>query len=407
MTDWLTASAMLLSGVIVGFMIVYSMKRSGARREDGRRDLEAKRDALVDALRNETNETERARLEIEAANVLRQLDGIPPATGNRQPSTPRPRDPATSQLKGFLWGATSVAAVAGILWFVTQSAKPRDENQPVTGNVAPAAVQQSQQGSDATVRSLEESVRAKPDDLVARDDLAKAYLDRDNLMAVFEQTQFVLQRAPDDPRALTYQGIVRIGMGQVAGAVTMLQRAIKNDPSSVDAYVALAFGQLQLGKEKEAEEAIREAVRRHPEEQARLAQIFDKMRAQRAGAAAPSMPDAPPTPASNGTPVHVTLQLESGAAPAANGVIYVIARAAGQTAGPPAAVKRLALAAFPMTIELSSADSMMGQPLPDKMRIEARIDSDGNAMTRDPADPHAAQDGVTAGAAVTLVLRKQ
>jgi hypothetical protein len=227
-------------------------------------------------------------------------------------------------------------------------------------------------------------------------------------MAVFEQTQFVLQRAPDDPRALTYQGIVRIGMGQVADAVKMLQRAIKNDPSSVDAYVALAFAQLQLGKEKEAEEAIREAVRRHPEEQARLAQIFDKMRAQRSGggaAAAPATAQAQP-PASNGTPVHVTLQLASGVASPANGVIYVIARAAGETAGPPAAVKRLPLGAFPMTFDLSSADSMMGQPLPDKMRIDARIDGDGNAMTRDPADPQAAQDGVTAGAAVTLVLRK-
>ena len=43
--------------------------------------------------------------------------------------------------------------------------------------------------------------------------------------------------------------------------------------------------------------------------------------------------------------------------------------------------------------------------LPDRIRIEARLDSDGDAMTKNPSDPKAEQDGVSAGATVALVLK--
>jgi hypothetical protein len=90
---------------------------------------------------------------------------------------------------------------------------------------------------------------------------------------------------------------------------------------------------------------------------------------------------------------------------ATRGMIFIIARAAGVTAGPPAAVKRLPISSFPLSVDLTSADSMMGQPLPAKMRIEARIDSDGDPLTRDPKDPSAVLDGVTMGQTVSLTLK--
>jgi len=68
-------------------------------------------------------------------------------------------------------------------------------------------------------------------------------------------------------------------------------------------------------------------------------------------------------------------------------------------------VKRMQVGSFPVTLQLSSADSMMGQPLPDKFRLEARLDSDGDAMTRTPADPSAMQNDVAPGASVKLALK--
>ena len=86
-------------------------------------------------------------------------------------------------------------------------------------------------------------------------------------------------------------------------------------------------------------------------------------------------------------------------------MVFLIARPAGVTAGPPVAVKRVNVTSFPVTVDLTQSDSMMGQPLPPKMRLEARLDSDGDAMTKNPSDPSAVIDAVSTGSAVKLGLQ--
>src|SRR5713226_10034012 len=105
MTDWLSASAMLLAGVIVGAMFLYAMRRRQASGTDlERADLEAKRDALIARLR----EAPDPALEIEAAEVLRKLDNVAPALLPARAGKSAGATPPPSQLKGFLWGAGSV-----------------------------------------------------------------------------------------------------------------------------------------------------------------------------------------------------------------------------------------------------------------------------------------------------------
>jgi len=48
---------------------------------------------------------------------------------------------------------------------------------------------------------------------------------------------------------------------------------------------------------------------------------------------------------------------------------------------------------------------MMGQTLPAQFRVEARLDADGDPMTKPPTDPSAMQDGVAPGATVRLALK--
>src|SRR5436853_585063 len=79
------------------------------------------------------------------------------------------------------------------------------------------------------------------------DDLAKAALDREDFPEVARQTQYVLQRAPNDARALTYQALVRIAMGQNQEAAQMLTRATQSDPNLLDAWVATAWVRAQGG----------------------------------------------------------------------------------------------------------------------------------------------------------------
>jgi tetratricopeptide (TPR) repeat protein len=420
MTDWLSAGGMILSGLIVGFMFWYGMKGRAAKPDVERLDLESKRDVLLQQLR-ELKETggsveEQRRLERETADVLRALDkrpgnaGVSPAVPgktvvNRGRDARAPGDLAAltraASIRGFIWGAASVAVLGGIAWFVTEKATPKTENAPAP--MASAPQQQSQQ-PDPALQQMEAAVAKTPDDLEVRNQLAKAYLERENLMGVFEQTKYILARTPDDARALTYQALVRMSMGQRDPAAQMLQHAIKSDPQLIDAYVALAWDDIQRGKTAEAEAQIAEAARRHPEQKQRLDDVLTKMKEQ-AKNPAPAAATAAAAPAPRGPSVHVTLTL-AGAAPSPNAVLFIIARAAGQSAGPPAAVKRIAGPTFPLDVDLSAADSMMGQPLPATVRIEARIDSDGDPLTKNPSDPHAAQDGVaTNGTKVSLVLQ--
>jgi hypothetical protein len=368
MTDWLSASAMLAAGLIVGFMFLYGMKRRQAKPDTVRADLEAKRDALVARLREDPSDR---RLELEAAEVLKKLDGL----GGGQAILPVPtgKSAGPTQVKGFLWGAGSMAALAAIAFFVVQQAKPKEAMAPAN---APA--------NDA-LGSLQRSVQQNPDNLGLRDDLAKAYLDRDDLNGVAEQTRYVLQRNPNDARALTYQALVHIAARQPEAASAMLQKATTVDPNQLDAWVGLAWLNAESGNMAGAQAAIDEGKKRHPEQAARLDELMNHLRPQ--------------------TPVHVTISLGDGVTAPPGGVIFVIARAAGVTAGPPAAVKRLPLGTFPITVDLTASDSMMGQPLPAKMRIEARIDSDGNPMTKDPRDPSGWADGVALGQSISLTLK--
>ena len=405
-TDWLSAIGMLLAGLVVGFMFVYAaMRRKEEAHDDlDRRDLEAKRDALIAQLRaDDLADDERARIEREAADVLRALDVTPsvsegPGREGRAPAAQIPRsarnDRSSSAVGGFLWGAGTVVALFFIGWFVTKNATPKDQ-PPQQQQAAP--MQQPQE-----IQQLETQVKNNPDDNDLRISLAKAYLDRENLMGVFEQTSAVLAKNPNEPRAQTYQAIVRMSMGQPVEAKKLLDSATTTDPKLVDAWVALAWLRAQQGDSEGMTQAIESAIKQHPEEEQRLRMILSQMQ-QRSSAASSSGGQAPPPVQSNGPAVHVTIDLSPGAR--TTGVLYLMARDAGQTAGPPAAVKRIEATNFPINVDLTAGDSMMGTPLPSKMRVEARLDGDGNVMTKDPSDPKAAQDNVALGATVTLKLQ--
>lgn len=435
-TDWVSAIAILSAGLIVGllFVIFFNRKKSarklGSEKELAYKDLHAKRDALVQQLRDldeNAGPEERRRLERETADVLRQLDErrggdvvMEPAAAATPGSTMNPA------VKGFLWGAGSFAALGLLGYLVMQAASPRQEGGSVTGG-EPSA-QMPAQRPDPVVQQLEAAVQRDPENLSLRNDLAQAYLERDNLMAVFEQTQFVLGKAPTDSRALTYQGLVRVAMGETELADKMLEQATKSDPRNLDSWVARAWLYAQGDDMKKAETMMAEAARQSPSDKPRLDEVFTQMKAHVAqmkndpsmqanelpqghppidGAApAPTanaqMGQTRPAPPADGKSVKVTLSLDP-AAKLKAGTLYVMARPAA--GGPPVAVKRLNVDSFPVTFDFGSADSMMGQPLPGQFILEARLDSDGDAATKPPTDPSASQQNVAPGAQISLALK--
>jgi cytochrome c-type biogenesis protein CcmH len=426
--DWLSASAILASGLILGTLCIYALLRRKGATVNGagkRADLEAKRDVLLEQLRDIdasglSDTGERSRLERETANVLRELDRCDEAPAPVVMSAPATK--ANPAIKGFLWGVASAVVVAllGFYGYVSATAKP--SSQPMPGQPQQAATSPTQQGMPPAVQQLEEAVRNDPDNVGHRIALAKVYFENDNLMGTFEQTKAALAKDPNEPRALTYNAIVRMAMGQSVEAEKMLETASKLDPKLLDAWVALASARTQLGNEKGASAAIEAAVAQHPEEEKRLRDVYTQIKAQQASVAASgATPAAPPHPPMNadlpeGHPpmhvepdtsaapsIHITLAVGEGAK-SKSGIVYVIARTEGASGGHPVAVKRVNATTFPMTVEIGAADSMMGQPFPATVRVEARLDSDGDAGTNDPRDPKAIVEGVAPGARLMLKL---
>ena len=98
---------------------------------------------------------------------------------------------------------------------------------------------------------------AEPDDLEARLALARDHLAQQDLMAVWNDTQFVLEREPGNPRALSYQALVRLAMGQADVAETMLKQAMAAAPDLLDAHLHLAVVYARTGRDAQAEATLR------------------------------------------------------------------------------------------------------------------------------------------------------
>jgi len=104
-----------------------------------------------------------------------------------------------------------------------------------------------------------------------------------------------------------------------------------------------------------------------------------------------------------------TIALDKSIANSVSGVVtvFVIARD-NKGKGHPILAKRLDVASFPAKFSLGPEDSMMGGAPPDHVSLEARIDLDHDAMTREPGAPETKIESVAIGSSnVTLTLTKK
>jgi tetratricopeptide (TPR) repeat protein len=297
-TDWATALAILTAGLILGvFFIYFAKKRKAATIMDGSDalvELEARRDALVEQLRDPSVQgAERARLEHETADVLRQLDGAsrkaPKAdrTAAAAPvATAAPAPQFAQAMKGFVWGVVTFGVLGGLGYVVMQQSAPREAGGSMTGAIPTEQAQQAEghpmsaAPTDARVAKLQEEIKKNPADMQLRLALAQLHMQRNDLMGVHEVSKVILEREPENSLGLTYAAVVRAAMGETDIAVEMLHRAAKNQPSNLDAYVALAWVEAQKGSIADAEKAIAAGIAAVPGEKVLLGQVMDQIRNQ-------------------------------------------------------------------------------------------------------------------------------
>jgi tetratricopeptide (TPR) repeat protein len=428
--DWVPALVALAVGLAGGGALAWRVYRSGRTPRPASeallaRDLQATADALLRQLRElddaaakrspEQLARERYALELEAARVLRDLDRAPAATADA-PAPGGDAAPAgdARALSGFLWGTGTMAVLGLLLFFVSRSADERREGGSVTGNLP--GEERGPAEADPELGRLEAAVARAPGDVEARLALARRYLARQDFMAAWNHAKAVLEIVPGEPRALGFQALVRLAMGQGDVAERMLEQTLADHPDFLEGHVHLAIVYAQTGKRREADAVIDRAIRRFPGQEGTLTRLRDEIRATAAEAPAAELGDAhagtaaPPsagtTAAASADGVRGTIELAPGLAGRTGaGVVFVVLREAGTLAGPPLAARRIATSRFPMAFQVGASDSMMGGELPDEVAVEARLDADGDAATRDAADLVARLDRVKKGAeGVALVL---
>ncbi|TMA84560.1 MAG: tetratricopeptide repeat protein [Deltaproteobacteria bacterium] len=459
--QWAPALVVLGAGLIVGFALVWRLLSASRRAVKvgaaalEARDLAGKSEMLFRQLREledtaskrtpEQLARERYALELEAAKALLELEKKGPSVtenvasakakaANPEPSvaTPSVATRDRTGMRGFLWGVGSAAGVLLLGFFVYQSARPREAGGSVTGNTPMASGPMASKPSggeaaDGEEAQLQAAVARNPSDVEGHLALARLYVEKQNWMGVWNETARVLERSPSNSQALGYQSLVRLAMGQTDVAVTLLTKALASDPDMIDGYAYLALAYTRMGRARDADATIAKASKRFPQRAADFQKYLTDLREKETPVAQASAAGANPNPhagvktpgGDKGAPApqqtastvrHVSGTVDvdpslRGKLPA-SGVLFVFARPAGGSEGPPVAVKRLP-ARFPATFELSEADSMMGQPLPDQLLIEARLDEDGDPTTRPPTDPKARLDGVKVGRTdLRLVLKR-
>lgn len=413
--DWLPALIVLAIGAAVGAAIVWRAGRSrravpsAAAEELERRDARGEFDALIAQLREledlgskktpEQLALDRRDLELEAARTLRELERLPsrPATPDPAASAAADEPSPPSPWKGFLWGAASVGAVAVLIFFVAEGSSNREPSGSATGGMASAP---PQGGPMVDLQGLRAAVEGDPENLDARMELAQALLFTQDLQGVFEQTQFVLSRNANHPRALSYHALVRLAMGDLESAQEMARRAVQIDPSNPEIVVHLAIIEVQGGNQAEAERLLEDAIRRFPADARTLERLLSDLRGS--GGAVP--PEGTPQPGATRGRVAVELTAGAGAS-ARGGTVFIFARDADQPGGEPVAVRRVSVATLPAQVEITPADSMTGS-LPGRLLIEARMDSDGDPRTVSAEDVSGTVEA-TPGSAVRIVLSRR
>lgn len=427
---WGWPVGMLAFGLVLGGALLFRVRRQAPSPLPTDpvelRDLDGQLEVLIAQLRElddladpERAARERFALEVRAAEVLRAREkgaaapqrAAKPAPAEAPPAAPTGFFATRPALRGFLWGTGSAAALAVLVFVVWRQAKPREEGGSLTGNLPGEA---ERRAADPRV-PFQQRIAQNPDDLAARLDLAQLHLRQRDLMGVWNETEYVLAKQPGQPRALAYQALVRLAMGQPQVALDMLKQALATDPDLLEGYLHLALVHVRMGHVPDAEATIKQASSRFPAQAGALAKVLDEMRAvgpeeeaaaaadPHAGLASPAAGAPSPAAAALRGVIELPDALRAKVGPGA--LVFVTVREAGVTQGPPVAVKRMPASSFPLEFEIGPADSMMGQPLPARARVEARVDSDGDPLTRNASDPSARQDDVTPASRLRLVLQ--
>ena len=331
----------------------------------------------------------RQSLEAQAATVLKEIEPSALSRSGAQAEIPKPRR-VTPEKKAAETGKVSrrgwQLAVGGAFLllfgialgvFLTKSLRPRgSEQDSITGDFLTGT------GSGGMGASAGKDISS----LLAQ---GRAAYERKEWPQAIEAYKKALAIDPYIPEAHTHMGLILTQAGHADGALAAFDRALSSDPNFP---LALWGKGMLLYHAKEDSAGARQTLERlvsllppgadRDEVQKTIAEIAGVGSQNKESSKRAKLETAlEQTQRVQGT-ISVDPKLK--AKLDGRAVLFIIARSANSSGGPPLAVKKVDRPVFPLSYSLGSENVMMpGVSFSGKVKISARLDKDGNPMTRE------------------------
>ena len=330
----------------------------------------------------------RRDLQNQAATVLKKLDNFAPTRPGAQGSPAKTKraehqKETIERQKAFHLSWQVAAGGAFLLLFgitlgvlLTKSLRPRlSEQDSITGDFLTGT------GPGGIGGSSGKNISS----LLAQ---GRAAFERKEWAQAIEAFRGTLVLDSNHPEAHTYMGLILTQAGHTDGALLAFNRALLNDPNFP---LALWGKGMLLYRAKEDFSGARQTLGRllsimppgaeRNEIQKTIAELSSR---QKEGSKKPKVRAGPAQKQIQGI-VSVDPKLEIKVD--AKAVLFIIARSANSTRRPPLAVRRVEAPVFPLSYSLGPENVMVpGVPFSGKVVISARLDKDGNPMTREPGN---------------------
>ncbi len=201
----------------------------------------------------------------------------------------------------------------------------------------------------------------------------------------------ILAMDANQPEANSYMGLILADAGHADSALTAFDRALSINPNYP---LALLGSGMVLYRQKGDTDGGSQRLKKllgtlppGPEKEQLKKTIAEMGKGGDEGEGAVTQAGVPKESVQGAITGTIAMDPKLKSQQSGQGVLFIIARSAGTQGGPPLAVRRFERPAFPFKYSLGQDNTMIpGTQFKGKMVITARLDKDGNPVTRGAGD---------------------
>jgi len=393
-TPWVLATVVLIATLCVGGLWLRQSKRPSAVNSDGidRDSLEARKRSYLrqleelelekDRIAEHVYQAERSRLLQEAAQVLKDLD-TPEKTVPSVTQTVTEIAPVRQKQSRLGWLVSGILFCVVLLMAARDGARERVGDQPMSGgdSIGMATGPSPHAPTDAELESL---------GIPELNQITQGALQDRNFDLAMKTVERVRERDPKNAEMLTHLASLQAAVGMTDRALASVETALESRPDYDQALVMKGLLLLSLGKEEQGVAALDRAkeVSESPEDVTMIEQMLAQVKLSTPAGGAANAPAAPANERSSsaGTAMIEGTVRRALGEPFSGGTLFLIVRPSPVAAGPPTASKKLNPQGGVVAFDLGAQDIMLGGPWPDQVWISARLDADGDPLTKTAAD---------------------